>query len=314
MRIIYFGTPQFAAEILSFLVNRKVDIVAIVTKPDKPKGRSGDPQPSPVKNIAKQLLPGIPVYQPLKASSPDFAQLLEKYHADLFVVVAYGEIIKQNLLKMPRLGCINVHASLLPKYRGAAPIQWSIINGEKETGITIMHMALKMDAGNIIKHATVSIDENMNAGQLERKLCESAKAPLLEVIYDFEKGQIAPMSQDETQVTYASKLELEDCEVRWDLPAPQIHNLVRGTQPFPGAWCWVTIRGEKKRMKLIETQALRELNDIPGKILSYSKEGIEVACKQGTIKILELQLEGKRAMRAEAFVQGIRKEEITFII
>ena len=172
MKVVFFGTPDFAAKTLDFLLHHNVSVAAVITKPDKPLGRSGRPIPTPVKQVALAQTPPIPLFQPEIVSALEFAPTLEAFHADLFVVVAYGEIIKQHLLDMPRLGCINVHASILPKYRGAAPIQHSIINGETETGVTIMHMVKKMDAGDIIQICRVPIHEDTTAGELEEALCD----------------------------------------------------------------------------------------------------------------------------------------------
>ena len=170
MKIVFFGTPDFAARTLRFLLENQIDIAAVVTKPDKPKGRSGKLIATAVKQVAEEY--SIPCLQPEKASDPQFTPVIEKFHADLFVVVAYGEIIKQHLLDMPKLGCINVHGSLLPKYRGAAPIQHALINGEAESGITIQHMALKMDAGPVIKTASCTIGKHTNAAELHDLLCQ----------------------------------------------------------------------------------------------------------------------------------------------
>ena len=246
MRIIFFGTPQFSAESLKYLLERNCNIIAVVTKPDKPQGRSKEPIASPVKQLA--LEKGIPLYQPNKASDPEFASILQSYEPDLFVVVAYGEIIKQNLLDMPKKGCINVHASLLPKYRGAAPIQFCLFQGEKETGVTIMHMVLRMDAGEIIKKAYLPIDDNMTAGELEQKLSVIGAKALGEVISELEKGSVPSIPQNEALATYAPKVELENCEIHWARPAKEIHNLIRGSNPEPGAWCYVKIHDQLKRL------------------------------------------------------------------
>ncbi|NGX41779.1 MAG: Methionyl-tRNA formyltransferase [Chlamydiae bacterium] len=296
MKVVFFGTPPFAANVLSFLLENGVDVVAVVTKPDKPKGRSRKPVPTPVKTVAIDHDPQIPFFQPEKASSPEFADLLPPFDVDLFVVVAYGEILRQHILDMPRLGCINVHASLLPKYRGAAPIQRCIIEGEDETGISIMHMVRKMDAGDIIRVEKVSIGPNDTFGEVEQKLCDLGSKALLEVIREFEKGNTSEVPQDESLVTYAQKIELEDCEIDWNQSAEAIHNLVRGVNPYPGAWCFVTTNGEKKRVKIWSTRIVSDVSDTPGKILSCDAEGMIVSCGEGAVRILELQLEGKKSM------------------
>lgn len=315
MKIIFFGTPQFAANVLSHLLQHKLDVVAIITKPDRPVGRSGTPMPTPVKVVAGQQARPLPVFQPELVSSPEFAATLEQFQPDLFVVVAYGEILKQHLLDMPKVACINLHASLLPKYRGAAPIQRCIINGESETGITIMHMVKKMDAGDMIKKAIVPIGPNTTYGELEEQLCHVGSVLLLEAIHEFEAGTSQRTPQDHTQATLAPKIELEDCQIDWKLPAQHIHNLVRGVNPHPGAWCFVEIKSQKKRLKVITTRMIdTEIHEgEPGTILSSSKNALVVSCGVGTLAILQLQLEGKKAMSAEELMRGMAKGSLQFL-
>ncbi|HRD55029.1 MAG TPA: methionyl-tRNA formyltransferase [Parachlamydiaceae bacterium] len=313
MKVIFFGTPDIAADVFEFLLENGVQIVAVVTKPDKPKGRSLVFQPTAVKLRVLQKNPLIPVYQPELVSDLEFAPVLEQYQPDLFVVVAYGEIIKQHLLDMPKLGCINLHASLLPKYRGAAPIQRAIMNGEKISGVTIMHMAKKMDAGDIIKAVPVSIGCDMTSGELMQSLLEVGKKALLETIHDFEKGIFNRTVQDHSLATFAPKIELEDCELDWDLEAEKLHHLVRGAMPHPGSFCYVKIRGEKKRLKIKASKLEPDLQGTPGQILSADKNGIVIACKKGALRLLEIQLEGKKAMPIEEFLCGIPTNQICFI-
>ncbi|MBA3722321.1 MAG: methionyl-tRNA formyltransferase [Parachlamydiaceae bacterium] len=312
MKIIYFGTPSFAADVIEYLFRNKVEIVAVVSKPDRPKGRSGSPVPTPVKTVALAINPSIPIYQPEIVSAPEFSDVLKQYNADLFVVVAYGEIIKQHLLDMPRLGCINVHASLLPKYRGAAPIQRSIIDGEAETGVTIMHMVKKMDAGDMIKVVKVPIGPEMTYGELEVSLCEIGKKALLDVLSEFEKGVIKRVPQDISQITFAPKIELEDCEIKWGLPAQQLHNLVRGVNPHPGAWCFVHVRGEKKRLKVMRTRVYSSSDIAPGKILSTSKQNLIVGTEKDALELIEVQLEGKKPMSSSELIRGIPLDQLSF--
>lgn len=299
MRVIFFGTPQFAATVLEYLLEQKVSIVAVVSKPDKAKGRSGTPAPTPVKEVALKYQ--LPLYQPELASAPEFAETLKNYQADLFVVVAYGEIVKQHLLDMPRLACINLHASLLPAYRGAAPIHRCLINGEKETGVTVMHMVKKMDAGNMIESAVVPIGENTTFEELHDTLCEVGKKLLLKVIKEFEKGPIPGTPQEHEKATFAPRIELEDCELQFERSALELHNLIRGSNPTPGAWCQVEIKGQKKRLKVYASQVLMQTGK-PKALLS-SKELI-VACGKGALQLLEVQLEGKKRMKAEELLRG----------
>ncbi len=311
MKVVFFGTPLFAAQVLQYLLDQQVQVVAVITKPDKPKGRSSHLVPTPVKEVA--IAHNLPYYQPELVSAPEFADVLQAYQADLFVVVAYGEIIKQHLLDMPKRGCINLHASLLPKYRGAAPIQRSLINGEQETGVTIIHMAKKMDAGDIIHIVKVPIGPDTTYGELEKSLCDVGSKALLRVIRDFEQGIIPRIPQDHSQATFAPKIELEDCQLDWSQPAASLHNLVRGVSPFPGAWCWVQVRGQMLRLKVFKSQLTEGPAEPPGKILNYGKGGIVVSCQVGALRLLEVQLEGKKLMPAEELTRGIPQGHLTFI-
>ncbi len=312
MKVIYFGTPDIAANVLEYLMEHGIDVVAVVTKPDKPKGRSGTPVPTAVKSKILNINPSMPLYQPELVSEISFAPVLQEYEADLFVVVAYGEIIKQHLLDMPKLGCINLHASLLPKYRGAAPIQRAIMDGELETGVTIMHMAKKMDAGDIIEMVQVKITPDMTAGELTEELCRVGSKALLDVILQFQQGIIKRVPQDHEKATFAPKVELEDCEIDWSKEAEAIHNKVRGSMPIPGSFCFVTVKGEKKRLKIKKTKVESLLTGIPGTILLADQDGIVVACGKNALRILDLQLEGKKPMPLVEFLRGIPADKINF--
>lgn len=315
MKIVFFGTPIFSAEVLEYLLERGVEIVAVISKPDKPKGRSRDPVPTPVKIIARKLCPQIPVYQPEIVSSPEFSEILKNLEADLFVVVAFGEIIKQNLLDMPSLGCINLHTSLLPKYRGAAPIQRCIIAGETESGVTIMHMVRKMDAGDMIETVKVPIGPETTFGELEQTLCDIGKQALLEVICKFMSGALAGIPQDNSLATLAPKIELEDCEIKWDQPAKKIHDLVRGVNPYPGAWCIIYIRGEPKRLKINRTRLVPYPFAPPGTILNLENPhaNLLIATENQAIELLEIQLEGRKLMSSAEFTRGIPRQFLCFI-
>lgn len=302
MRVVFFGTPRIAAEVLSYLLDNGVNVVAVITKPDKPQGRSSTLVPTPVKSVA--LAHQLPVFQPELVSALEFAPTLAQFQADLFVVFAYGEIIKQHLLEMPTTACINLHASLLPKYRGAAPIQRCLIDGETETGVTVIHMVKKMDAGDIVSVAKVAIGEDTTAGELEEMLCAAGGKLLLQTIRDFENGTTTRMPQDIAHVTFAPKIELEDCEIDWTQPAQAVHNLVRGVTPHPGAWCYVEAKGQKKRLKVLKTAVVTDVADEPRRLIDADKHALLVACGQGAIRILELQLEGKKAMHADEFLRG----------
>ncbi len=310
MKVIFFGTPQFAANVLEYLLQNKVDVVAVVSKPDKAKGRSSKLVPTPVKVIAEKN--SLPVYQPEKVSAQDFADVLPKYEADLFVVVAYGEIIKQHILDMPRLGCINLHASVLPKYRGAAPIQHAIIDGEKEAGVTIIHLVKKMDAGDMLGIAKVTIEQNDTYGELTEKLCDIGSPLLLKVINELKEGTAIAEPQDDQLVTFASKIELEDCEIDWGLPVQRVHDLIRGVNPAPGAWCWVEVRGERKRLKVYQTELSEENELKPFHLELDKKRGLIVGCGEGALLVKEVQLEGKRRMSSSDLLRGVPLEAFNF--
>lgn len=314
MRVVFFGTPLFAAHVLEYLLEHKVDVVAVISKPDKAKGRSGSPVPTPVKTTALAHDPSLPVFQPELVSDPAFSDILKQFDADLFVVVAYGEIIRQHLLDMPHKGCINLHGSLLPKYRGAAPIQRSIIDGESETGVTIMHMVRKMDAGDMISKVVIPISSEMTYGELELALCEVGKKALLDVIQGFEEKTPQSTPQDSTQATLAPKIELEDCEINWSLSARALHNLVRGVNPFPGAWCYVFVKGEKKRLKIGRTKIVPCEQAKAGTLLNphQTKGNLLIATGDQALELLEVQLEGKKNMTSEELMRGISRFQLFF--
>ncbi len=299
MKVVFFGTPAFAASVLEYLLEQKVDVAGVVSKPDKPKGRSGTPVPTPVKEVA--LKHHLPLFQPELASSPEFAEILRSCQADLFVVVAYGEIVKQHLLDMPPLGCINLHASLLPAYRGAAPIHRCLINGDKETGVTVMHMVKKMDAGDIIETASVPIGEDTTFEELQETLCQVGKKLLYRVVKEFEKGVIRGTPQEHEKATFAPRIELEDCEIHFEKPARELHNLIRGSNPTPGAWAQVVAKGQKKRLKIYSSRVV-DLKGRPKELLS-TKELI-VGCGEGALQLLDVQLEGKKRMKADELMRG----------
>lgn len=305
MKIVFFGTSSFAARVLSYLLDYPFSIVAIVTRPDKPKGRSLQVLPSPVKEMAQVKAPLLPIYQPPKASTAEFAAELQKHNPDLFVVVAYGEIIKKNLLDIPPLGSINVHASLLPKYRGASPIQRALLQGEEKTGITIIEMALEMDAGDMLAQEEIPISLHTNFGELELALSTLASPLLAKVIEQKKQKTTTAVPQDSSFATFAPKLLPVEEEIQWHLPASQIHNQIRALSPFPGAWCWVTVGGVKKRLKIKKSFPLQESSSFPGVTLVFSKKEWIVGCGIGALRLEEVQLEGKKTLSIHQFLQGI---------
>lgn len=312
MKIVFFGTPLFSAEILKDLVEKGISVLAVVTQPDKVQGRHLKFHESAVKKIAKEYLPNVPILQPKKVSSDSFIETISAIEADLFVVVAFGQIFPTNLLKMPPLGCVNVHTSLLPKYRGAAPIQRVLMNGEKETGSTIMYMVEKCDAGDILAMKTLPIPQDMNAGELTIALCELSKDLLSDTLKLLYEGKITPQSQDPSKVTFAKKVNPEDAQIDWSETAKQHFNQYRGVTPKPGAWCFIWIREKKLRLKLLKIKTL-SLNGKSKEILEFNAQrGFIVACKEGALSIETLQLEGKKAIDASAFTRGYAPGEISF--
>jgi len=300
MKIVFFGTPSFAAHILDYLIDNKVNIVAVVTQSDKQRGNF-----SQVKIVAEKRLPNVEVFQPDKASDPQFIQAMKKFSPDLFVVVAYGKILRQALLDVPLKDAINVHASLLPKYRGAAPIQRALINGERKTGITIMKIAPGLDSGDIIATKEIDIDEKINFAQLHDILCEISKPLLLNVINQYEKGKVEKHPQDDSSATYASKITAEDQEINFDADALVVYNLIRGLSPLPGARCILVINNIEKKVKFLESEVVA-LAGAPGEILKFEKGNFIIGCKKDAISIKKLQIEGKKAVSVNEFISGIK--------
>lgn len=304
MRVVFFGTPPFAADLLTHLIDSQVEIAAVISRPDKPQGRSRSPVPGAVRIVAEAHR--IPHFQPEKVST--LTSTLESLNADFFVVVAYGEILTQKVLDIPKIACINVHASLLPKFRGAAPIQRAIIEGEEMTGITIMHMVRKMDAGDIISQVSIPIENTTTYGSLELEMRKISSIALLKALEHLEKGTASRLPQDETKVTYAPKIELEDCQIFWDKSSLEIHNLVRGTNPEPGSWCQIWIDGEEKRLKIYATSVRNEISVPVKEYVLESRNKLLVGCGEGTLEIKEVQLEGKKKMSAADFYRGLPSE------
>lgn len=310
MKIVFFGTSSFAARVFAYLVEEKIDIQAIVTRVDKPKGRRLELSYPPVKEIAVEKFPCIPVLQPLKASTPEFAQVLQEFKADLFVVVAYGEIIKQNILDIPKKGCINIHASLLPSYRGAAPMQRCLMDGARETGITIIEMTLQMDAGDILAKESIAISPEMTLGELEPLLCDLGCRLVLQVIHQIEKGAQVKQPQNHALATLAPKITAQEEKIDWSRPAQDLHNLIRALSPFPGAWTQIRLGPQEKRLKIKRSLVERSVRGDPGTILAMSKEDLIVACGDGGLRLLEVQLEGKKTMSASDFIKGLHQPVI----
>ncbi len=305
MRVIFFGTPYFAANIAKYLLAHQVEICAAVTRPDKPRGRSLKPRFSALKQLMLDAFPDIPLYQPDKVSTEAFGAELARYGADLFVVVAYGEIIKQHILDLPRLACLNVHASLLPRYRGAAPIHFALLNGEKTTGITIIEMVAKMDAGPMLAQQEVEIKDQDTFFDLEEKLCLVGAAQLLEVIKSYARGEVKKTAQDEAKATFTTKVDPSLAQLEWTEPATVLYGRIRAFTPRPGAWCLARLGDKVKRLKVLEAR-LASGEGKAGTTLAYSKDGWRIACKKGALEILALQVEGKKALSMEQFCLGVQ--------
>lgn len=313
MRIIFFGTPAFSAEILKDLVGKRVEVLAIVTQPDKVQGRHLKCQESAVKRVAKELLPDVPIFQPERVSAESFLEVLSHFEVDCFVVVAFGQIFPKFLLDMPPLGCINIHTSLLPKYRGAAPIQRVLMNGESETGVSIMYMVEKCDAGDVLTMKSLPIPEDMTAEELTLELCALAKDLLVDTLFDLKKGRIKAKPQDHSKVTFAKKVNPEHAQIDWSKSARSHYNQYRGVTPKPGAWCNLWIRGKEVRLKLLKVAPIN-LQGPPGTIIKYKQhEEFVVACAENALSLREVQIEGKKAVNATAFMLGYSKEDLSFI-
>ena len=303
MKIVFMGTPEFALASLARLYEAGHEIVGVYTQPDKPKNRGMKMLPSPVKTFA--LAHDIPVFQPvsLKKTEAETAEQLRVLAPDLIVVAAYGKILPDAVLQAAPLGCINVHASLLPKYRGAAPINWAVLNGERETGVTIMHVAPELDAGDMILAGSTEIGENETAAELYDRLKVLGAELLLDAVEQIQAGTAPRTPQDHTASTYAPMLSKELSPVDWNRPAGEIHNQVRGLQPWPTA-CG-EIQGTTFKIHRTCVSEEQEEGKRPGAVLRADKNGIAVVCGGGTVLcIKELQVQGGKRMQASAYLLG----------
>jgi len=300
LRVIFMGTPDFAVPCLDKLVEEKYNVVAVVSQPDRPKGRGQKLAQSPVKEAA--LAYGLPVLQPEKVRESEFQEELVLLKPDLIVVVAFGQLLPKVLLDLPPLGCINVHASLLPYYRGAAPIHWAVMQGEEVTGVTTMYMDIGMDTGDMILKAEVPIGKEDTTGVLHDRLKEEGAALLSDTIKLIVAKQGKGTPQDHDKATYASMLRREIEVIDWQKSAESIHNLVRGLNPWPGSYCTY----QDKPLKTWQTKVCdkNEGTTTPGKVSKITGDGFVVETGQGTIELLEVQPANKRRMNAKDFVCG----------
>ena len=304
LRIIFMGTPELARAILQALIAcSDFQVIAVVTQPDRPKGRDLKLQASPVKELA--LHHRLPVLQPERARNEDFIETLRGLPADLAAVAAYGQILPKRILDLPRFGCLNVHTSLLPKYRGAAPIQWAILNGEIETGVTIMKMDAGLDTGPILTQEKTPIHSEDTAQSLHDRLAQLGAQLLVRTIPDYVAGKIQPQPQPAEGASYAPKIKKQDGEIDWTKPARTIWNRVRGLVPWPGAFTHLRnqAEGPPHLLKIWQTE-IADDSGRHGEILQAGKGGIVVGCGRGSLRILVLQREGGRRLSAQEFLAG----------
>lgn len=301
MRIIFMGTPDFSVPCLQALIDSDNEVVGVFTQPDKPKGRGYGLTPPPVKVCAIEN--NIPVFQPQSMRDGTALEIINSLNADLIIVVAFGKILPKEILESVKYGCINIHASLLPKLRGAAPIQWSIINGEKETGVTSMQMDVGLDTGDMILKKSIEITDNMNAGELHDKLSVLGAEILIETIDELKKDNLKPEKQDDSLSNYASMLSKDLCPIDFNKSAQDVHNQIRGLSPWPVAT--TVIAG--KKFKIHSSQLLTENFDgKPGEIVDTSNRLVCMCGDGKVIEILEIQAEGKRKTDTASFLRGHR--------
>ena len=313
MRIVFMGTPDFSVPALKALVEAGHQVIAVVTQPDKPKGRGKEVQMTPVKIQAMEY--GIPVYQPAKVREASFVEVLKGLEADVYVVIAFGQILPKAVLELPKYGCINIHASLLPKYRGAAPIQWCVIDGEGETGITTMMMDVGLDTGDMLEKAVIPIEEKETGGSLHDKLSLAGGALILSTLKKLEEGTLVRTPQTDEGTCYAKMLTKSLGDIDWNQGAVSIERLIRGLNPWPSAytmwngktikiWAADVIAGREAADFLSESGVPAETGTAPGTVVCSDKRGLVVCTGGGLLSIRELQMEGKKRMDTPAFLRG----------
>lgn len=303
MKIVFMGTPDFAVDTLRKLIEAGHSILAVVTQPDKPKGRGKEVAFPPVKEAALEY--HLPVYQPKKVRDPEFITFLRELNMDVIVVVAFGQILSVDILEMPRYGCINVHASLLPKYRGAAPIQWAVINGDEESGVTTMRMDVGIDTGDMIMKAKVALSEEETGGSLFEKLSVVGADLCVKTLNALENGTATFEKQEEALATHVKTFNKSTGLIDWDQSAAEIERLIRGLNPWPSAFT----KYKGKTLKLWKAKVVpKNIEGTPGTIIALEKDAIVVKTGDGLLAITELQLEGKKRMSTEAFLRGYSLE------
>jgi methionyl-tRNA formyltransferase len=297
LRLVFMGTPEFAVPSLQRLMDRGESLAAVVTQPDRPKGRGQKLTPPPVKIVAEAN--GIPVLQPMKVRAPEFIETMRGLNPDLILVTAFGQILPKALLEIPRFGCINIHASLLPRYRGAAPINWCIVNGETETGVTIMQMDEGLDTGDMLLRKSVAIGAEEDAQSLHDRLSVVGAEALAEALDLLVAGRLIGEKQDDTQSNYAPMLKKEDGLIDWSRDARVIRDLVRGLTPWPGAFTYLA----DKTLKIYRCRVAGG-DGRPGTVLQADRSGFVIACGEGGLLVDELQLEGKKRLSTKDFLAG----------
>ncbi len=305
MKIGFFGTPEIASYCLEHLINH-FEIAFVVTSFDKPKGRGKQLAPPPVKE--KAVANGIPCFQPVTLKDESLREALSNYSCEIFVVVAYGKLIPPSIFSIPPLGTINLHPSLLPKYRGAAPVEWALYNGEHQTGVTVQLINEELDAGDIVLQSPVTIAPNDTAQDVYEKIIPLGAQMLVDAIKGLHDGSLTPVPQDHSQVTYCGKITSETAHINWDLPSLHIHNMVRAFNPKPVAW--TTFRGKiiKIWKTVVGDSSFNNTTAKPGTLISYAKR-LFVCTADGTLEVLLLQPETKKPMDAVAFLNGYRLQE-----
>ncbi len=300
MKIVFMGTPDFAVGALNAVIEAGHEVTAVVTQPDKPKGRGKEVQMTPVKECA--LKHDIPVFQPAKIKDPEAVETLRTYQADIFVVAAFGQILSEEILSMPKYGCVNIHASLLPKYRGAGPIQWAIINGEKITGVTIMQMDKGLDTGDMLLKTEVEIAPDETADTLHDKLAAAGAGLIAEALVKIETGEVTPVRQNDEESCYAKMLNKSMGKIDWQMEAEKLDCLIRGLISWPGAS--TVYRG--KTLKIWQEEVVSEAaeNAAPGTVVRVDKDAFYVQTGKGLLKILAVQPEGKKRMAVRDFLLG----------
>lgn len=301
MKVVFMGTPDFAVGTLEALIEAGHEVIGVVTQPDKPKGRGKTLMATPVKEVA--LKHQIPVYQPKKVREAGFTETLGRLAPDVIVVAAFGQIITKEILDIPRFGCINVHASLLPAYRGAAPIQWAVINGEKESGVTIMQMDEGLDTGDMIDKVVVPLAQDETGGSLFDKLSQAGARLCVKVLKDLEEGNAVREKQPEESTTpYASMISKKMGEIDWNRSAKSIEHLIRGLDPWPSAY--TKLQGKTLKLWKAEAQKENVPEGVPGEVVKVERDTFCIQTGDGILKIEEVQLEGKKRMDTAAFLRG----------